>query len=107
MTTLLCPVDVPVAEVDAHNVVPTWEASDKQEYAARTIRRKINGRLGEFLTDFPTRWDIRAAATNGGAQGTGAIGPSIGRPDRVREVDGAGAAPGCSRSKPPRRGRRS
>ena len=24
--------------VDAHNIVPLWEASPKQEYAARTIR---------------------------------------------------------------------
>ena len=61
MSTLLCPVDVPVKEVDAHNVVPTWEASDKQEYAARTIRKKINGRLEDFLTDFPTLEDVREA----------------------------------------------
>ena len=39
--------------VDAHNVVPVWEASEKQEYAARTIRNKIMNRLNEFLTDFP------------------------------------------------------
>lgn len=62
VTTLLCPCDVPVHEVDAHNVVPAWEASDKQEYAARTIRRKINGRLDEFLTEFPTREAFAAAA---------------------------------------------
>ena len=40
-------------QVDAHNVVPVWEASDKQEYAARTIRKKIMDRLKEFLTEFP------------------------------------------------------
>eukprot|EP01047_Picozoa_sp_COSAG01_P046596 COSAG01_NODE_4389_length_5071_cov_139.047246_9_plen_79_part_00 len=40
-------------EVDAHNVVPCWVASDKKEYGARTIRNKINSRLPEFLTDFP------------------------------------------------------
>jgi deoxyribodipyrimidine photo-lyase len=40
-------------EVDAHNVVPVWAASDKEEYAARTIRSKINSKLDEFLTDFP------------------------------------------------------
>jgi len=39
-------------QVDAHNVVPVWETSDKQEYAARTIRNKIMGKLGEFLTEF-------------------------------------------------------
>ena len=40
-------------EVDAHNIVPCWLASPKQEYAARTIRPKLNARRGEFLTDFP------------------------------------------------------
>ena len=40
-------------QVDAHNVVPVWEASDKQEYAARTIRNKIMNKLHVFLTEFP------------------------------------------------------
>lgn len=40
-------------QVDAHNVVPVWEASDHQEVAARTIRSKIQKKLGDFLTDFP------------------------------------------------------
>jgi deoxyribodipyrimidine photo-lyase len=44
---------VPLYEVDAHNIVPCWIASDKQEFAARTFRPKINSLLGEFLTDFP------------------------------------------------------
>ena len=39
--------------MDSHNVVPCWHASDKKEYAARTIRSKINNKLDEFLTDFP------------------------------------------------------
>ena len=43
----------PVHEVDAHNVVPVWEASPKLEYAARTIRPKITAKLPEYLTDFP------------------------------------------------------
>ncbi|KAL7991140.1 hypothetical protein Chor_014570, partial [Crotalus horridus] len=57
------PSDVPLAQVpgwgwnrhgvDAHNIVPCWVASDKQEYGARTIRRKIQDRLAEFLTEFP------------------------------------------------------
>jgi len=34
-------------------VVPVWTASNKQEYAARTIRNKINSKLDEFLTQFP------------------------------------------------------
>jgi len=46
---------LPVAftEVDAHNVVPAWEASPKQEYGAYTLRPKIHKLLDEFLTDFP------------------------------------------------------
>ncbi|XP_076281446.1 deoxyribodipyrimidine photo-lyase isoform X2 [Lasioglossum baleicum] len=47
------PEDVPFCQVDAHNIVPCWEASQKQEFAARTIRNKINTKLNEFLTEFP------------------------------------------------------
>ena len=36
-----------VFEVDAHNVVPCWLASDKKEYGARTIRKKVNSKLPE------------------------------------------------------------
>jgi deoxyribodipyrimidine photo-lyase len=32
------PAGVAFHEVDAHNVVPVWEASPKREYGARTIR---------------------------------------------------------------------
>lgn len=39
--------------VDAHNVVPVWVASDKIEASAATIRKKIQNRLPEFLTNFP------------------------------------------------------
>ena len=40
-------------QVDAHNIVPIWETSEKQEYAARTIRRKIMDKLSSYLTEFP------------------------------------------------------
>lgn len=43
---------VDVYEVDSHNIVPVWIASPKEEYAARTIRNKINSKLDEFLTEF-------------------------------------------------------
>ena len=42
-----------VYQVDAHNVVPVWQASPKQEYAARTIRSKIHRQLDRFWTRFP------------------------------------------------------
>lgn len=47
------PEDIPLIQVDAHNIVPCWVASPKLEYAARTIRGKITKLLPEFLTDFP------------------------------------------------------
>ena len=46
-------VDIPVLEVDAHNVVPCWLASPKQEFAARTFRPKLERLLGEWLHEFP------------------------------------------------------
>lgn len=47
------PDDIPFCQVDGHNIVPVWVTSEKQEYAARTIRNKVNGKLGIFLTKFP------------------------------------------------------
>ncbi len=39
-------------EVDTHNVVPVWEASDKKETGARTIRKKIHTKLPIYLEVF-------------------------------------------------------
>jgi len=47
-------IHIPVYEVDAHNVVPCWVASDKREYAAYTIRPKIHRALFEYLEEFPS-----------------------------------------------------
>ncbi|XP_009764740.1 deoxyribodipyrimidine photo-lyase [Nicotiana sylvestris] len=44
---------VTVHEVDAHNVVPVWVASNKLEYSAKTIRGKINKLLPEYLIELP------------------------------------------------------
>ena len=52
-TLVLDRTDIPAYLVDAHNIVPCWETSDKQEYAARTIRPKIHRKLNEFLEPFP------------------------------------------------------
>ena len=46
-------LSIPFYEVDAHNVVPCWIASDKREYAAATIRPKIHRMLPTFLNEFP------------------------------------------------------
>lgn len=51
---------VPLLQVDAQNVVPVWVASDKQEYAARTIRPKITSWLPTFSGAYP---ELRANPT--------------------------------------------
>ncbi len=46
--------DIPLHEVDAHNIIPCRYVSDKAEYAAFTLRKKIERLLPEFLTAFPS-----------------------------------------------------
>lgn len=41
----------PVYVVDTHNVVPVWHVSHKQEYAARTIRSKVQRLMPEYLEE--------------------------------------------------------
>jgi deoxyribodipyrimidine photo-lyase len=46
-------IDIPFYEVDAHNIIPCWTSSLKQEYGARTLRPKLQRLLPEYLEDFP------------------------------------------------------
>ncbi len=46
-------IHIPFVEVDAHNILPCRTVSDKLEYAAFTLRKKVERQLPEFLTDFP------------------------------------------------------
>lgn len=39
--------------VDTHNVVSAWTVSDKQEFAAHTMRRKIHAQLENFVVEPP------------------------------------------------------
>lgn len=63
-------IDIPFYEVDAHNIIPCWMASAKQEYSARTLRPKIHLLLPEFLKDFPSlkkhpyNWKEKAGKTD-------------------------------------------
>jgi len=50
---IISKIKISFHEVDAHNIVPVWKASDKLEFAAYTIRPKINRLLPEFLDDLP------------------------------------------------------
>lgn len=54
-------LDIPLMEVDGHNVVPARFVSEKQEYAARTIRPKIHKVSHEFLEDFPALDPVKAS----------------------------------------------
>lgn len=46
-------IKVPLYEVDAHNIVPAWTASSKQEFGAYTIRPKLYRLLPTYLDEFP------------------------------------------------------
>lgn len=47
------PADVPLIQVDAHNIVPIWVTSDKEENGPKDIRYNIQRVLKNFLTEFP------------------------------------------------------
>ncbi len=47
-------VNFPVHEVDAHNIVPCWRASPKQEFAAYTFRPKVKKVLPVYLDSIPS-----------------------------------------------------
>ncbi|XP_012272812.1 deoxyribodipyrimidine photo-lyase isoform X2 [Orussus abietinus] len=49
----MIPCEIPICQVDAHNIIPCWITSNKLEYSARTIRNKINSQIDQFLTEFP------------------------------------------------------
>lgn len=40
-----------IVEVDAHNIIPVWRASQKQEVGARTLRPKLHRLLPEYLVE--------------------------------------------------------
>ena len=45
-------VNFKVFEIDGHNIIPAKYISDKQEYSAATLRRKIYHNIYPFLTEF-------------------------------------------------------
>ena len=46
-------IDIPLFEADAHNIIPCWAVSPKQEFGAYTLRPRIRRSLLEFLDKFP------------------------------------------------------
>lgn len=51
-TKLITRLHISFYEVDAHNIVPCWTASSKQEYGAYTLRPKLKRLLPDFLTEY-------------------------------------------------------
>ncbi len=43
----------PFEIIDSHNIIPVWEASNKQEYSAYTLRSKYNKIIDAYLTEYP------------------------------------------------------
>lgn len=56
-------INIPFYEVDAHNIVPCFYVSKKQEFGAYTIRPKIHKSLQEFLDDIPKLKKMKNAST--------------------------------------------
>ncbi|NUN70094.1 MAG: deoxyribodipyrimidine photo-lyase [Bacteroidetes bacterium] len=51
--TVAARIDAAFYEVDAHNIIPAWTVSDKQEFGAYTIRPKVHRMLPEYLEEYP------------------------------------------------------
>lgn len=51
--------DCAVYEIDSHNIIPARYISNKQEFSAATIRRKIYANIAEFMTEFPINIKIK------------------------------------------------
>ena len=54
--------DCKIIEIDGHNIVPARFISDKQEYNAATLRRKIYYHICPFLTEFDNLANIKVEA---------------------------------------------
>ncbi|MCA9371502.1 deoxyribodipyrimidine photo-lyase [Candidatus Woesebacteria bacterium] len=49
--TITARATCPCFEVDTHNIVPAWIASQKEEWAAHTLRRKLDKVMHEWLLE--------------------------------------------------------
>ena len=56
--------DFKIFEIDGHNIVPARFVSNKQEYSASTIRRKIYYNIYTFLTEFKNLTSEKVEADN-------------------------------------------
>ena len=88
-------IDCPLDWVETETVVPVEIASDKREYAARTIRKKINRRRDEFIVAQRDRWPDKSSLPL-------EVKGDIDLSDAGRALDALGAAlvgDGCGRDR--------
>ena len=63
-------LDCGITIVDTHNIIPAWVLSDKEEYAAHTIRNKVHKQLQDWLiepekiTKHPYAWSKKTHVNN-------------------------------------------
>jgi deoxyribodipyrimidine photo-lyase len=55
-------ININMSEVDAHNVIPAFYVTNKQEWGAYTLRPKVHKLLDKYLTEFPAV--LKQAKTN-------------------------------------------
>ncbi|MFW5861691.1 MAG: deoxyribodipyrimidine photo-lyase [Spirochaetota bacterium] len=77
--------EVRCVEVDAHNIIPCRHVSQKQEYAAYTIRPKIEKLSHEFLHEFP-EIEVSGKDVNATPNDWDALRKSLRVDDTVKEV---------------------
>lgn len=54
--------DFKIFEIDGHNIIPAKFVSDRQEYNAATMRRKIYGNIFNFLTESDNQTNFKTEA---------------------------------------------
>jgi len=54
-----------VFEVDSHNIIPARFISNKQEFSAATLRRKVYANITDCLTEFPTAFKFVKGKAHG------------------------------------------
>lgn len=87
------PKETAVIEVDAHNVVPAWVASDRQEVGARTFRPRVHSWLDGYLTAFPQLIKMTSAVDDSEILGKSWAAQRDGSMPVGKKKEGAGAGP--------------
>ncbi len=54
-------VNYPIFEIDSHNIIPARFISEKQEFSAAHLRRKVYSNIATFLTEFPISFNLETS----------------------------------------------